>query len=200
MYKVHWLFIINEILHRHLLFPSLLNICWVANYIYLTYGFVTNELYVWDCGQFGSILVKCLTSYVLIPNSQTMNVERRLRRVAIILKPNGKKSLIIRGTLTIRIQRILKRGLRNNDKFLKWNRKSLIIRGNSSSILAKSKCFSKSDFFLFASRNGEKCSIGNRVHLTMNSHPIRRTVAFWTGRKLLNFWRLMSTIVVVPHR
>jgi len=76
-----------------------------------------------------------------------MNVERRLRRVAIILKPNGKKSLIIRGTLTIRIQRILKRGLRNNDKFLKWNRKSLIIRGNSSSILAKSKCFSKSDFF-----------------------------------------------------
>jgi len=40
---------------------------------------VTNELYIWDCGQFVGILVKCLSSEVLLPNSQTTNIKRGLR-------------------------------------------------------------------------------------------------------------------------
>ena len=173
-------------MHRHLLFPSLLNISCVANYVYLMYGFVTNELHMWDCGQFGSILVKCLTSEVLIPNWQTTNVERRLRPISVILKQNGKKKLNYSWNFKNSHKTNSKRGLRNVNKFLNWNRKRLIIRGTSSSILAKRKCFSKSVYFLFTSRNSEKCSIGSHVHLTIYTHLIRRTTAFWTGRKLLN--------------
>ena len=83
------------------MFRCWLNSFWVANYFYLPYGFVTNELYIRDCGQFGSILVKCLSSEVLIPNSQTTNIKRRLRPIAIILKWD-REGLIIRGTSKIR--------------------------------------------------------------------------------------------------
>jgi len=70
---------------------------------------VTNELYMWDCGQFGIILVKCLTSDVLIPNSQTTNVERHLRPFVIILK-HGRKLNYSRNFKNSR-KTSLKRGL-----------------------------------------------------------------------------------------